>query len=140
MGLGYIIGPRIAGILCAGGVLAWLGLIPLISTLVPHEIIAAQLVKLGYMKSVLIPGGPGGWIPERRVKRGGAMLYRPGDHGFFNLGERADEQHGGRLAGVCRPGGDWVPVSVLSRHRVRCVERVAGGVGVRLRQAVERAE
>ena len=29
--------------------------------------------------------------------------------------------------GVCRPGGDWVPVSVLSGHRVRCVERVAGG-------------
>ena len=66
MGLGYIIGPRIAGILCAGGVLAWLGLIPLISTLVPHEIIAAQLVKLGYMKSVLIPGGPGGWIPATK--------------------------------------------------------------------------
>ena len=29
LGVGYIIGPRIAGVLVAGGVLAWLGLIPL---------------------------------------------------------------------------------------------------------------
>lgn len=31
LGVGYIIGPRIAGILVAGGVLSWLGLIPLIT-------------------------------------------------------------------------------------------------------------
>ncbi len=66
MGLGYIIGPKIAGILCAGGVLAWLGIIPLIATLVPHETIALQLVKLGYMKTILLPGGPGGWIPATK--------------------------------------------------------------------------
>jgi len=64
MGLGYIIGPRIAGILCAGGVLAWMGLIPLIATLVPHDTIALQLIKLGYMKNLLTPGGPGGWLPR----------------------------------------------------------------------------
>ena len=34
LGVGYIIGPRIAGVLVAGGVLAWLGLIPLLATLV----------------------------------------------------------------------------------------------------------
>jgi OPT family oligopeptide transporter len=63
LGVGYIIGPRIAGILVAGGVLAWLGLIPLIAVLTPPDRIAAQLVKLGYLASVGGPGGPGGWNP-----------------------------------------------------------------------------
>lgn len=63
MGVGYIIGPKIAGVLVAGGVLAWLGLIPLLATLVPGQVIALQLVKLGYLKDVLSPGGPGGWDP-----------------------------------------------------------------------------
>src|SRR4028118_2291516 len=35
MGVGYIIGPRIAGILVAGGVLSWLVLIPLLASLIP---------------------------------------------------------------------------------------------------------
>ncbi len=43
--------------------MAWLGLIPLLATLVPGETIALQLVKLGYLKDVLTPGGPGGWDP-----------------------------------------------------------------------------
>ncbi|MGC4000054.1 MAG: oligopeptide transporter, OPT family [Anaeromyxobacter sp.] len=47
MGVGYIIGPRIAGVLVAGGVLAWLGLIPLLSVLVPVDVIQAQLAKVG---------------------------------------------------------------------------------------------
>src|SRR6218665_3328285 len=34
MGVGYIIGSKIGGILVAGGVLSWMGLIPLFSTLV----------------------------------------------------------------------------------------------------------
>ena len=37
MGVGYIIGPKIAGVLVAGGVLAWLGLIPLLGFLVPGD-------------------------------------------------------------------------------------------------------
>ena len=63
LGVGYIIGPRIAGILVAGGVLAWVGLIPLIVVLTPADAIAAQLVKLGYLTSLATPGGPGGWDP-----------------------------------------------------------------------------
>ena len=66
-GVGYIIGPKIAGVLVAGGVLAWLGLIPLLATLVPAETIAYQLVKLGYLKDVYSPGGPGGWDPLNMV-------------------------------------------------------------------------
>ncbi|MCR4820161.1 MAG: OPT/YSL family transporter [Elusimicrobiales bacterium] len=63
MGVGYIIGPKIAGVLVAGGVLAWLGLIPLLASLVPPDVIAGQLVKLGELKDLALPGGPGGWDP-----------------------------------------------------------------------------
>ncbi|HET6329813.1 MAG TPA: OPT/YSL family transporter [Holophagaceae bacterium] len=62
MGVGYIIGPRIAGILVAGGVMAWLGLIPLLATLVPGDTIALQLTKLGYLKDMALPGAYG-WDP-----------------------------------------------------------------------------
>jgi len=64
LGVGYIIGPRIAGTLVAGGVLSWLVFNPLVATLIHDQtMIAAQLVKLGYLKDVLTAGGPGGWDP-----------------------------------------------------------------------------
>jgi len=63
LGVGYIIGPKIAGVLVAGGVLAWLGLIPLLASLVPPDTIATQLVKLGYLKDLATAGGPGTWDP-----------------------------------------------------------------------------
>ncbi len=63
MGVGYIIGPRIAGVLVAGGVLAWLGLIPLLASIVPPDTIALQQVKLGFLPDVLTAGGKGGWDP-----------------------------------------------------------------------------
>ena len=37
LGVGYVIGPRIAGTMVAGGVLAWLGLLPLLSILGQHH-------------------------------------------------------------------------------------------------------
>lgn len=58
LGVGYIIGPKIAGILVAGGVLSWLALIPLLASLVPPEVIAAQLLELGYVPTA---AGRGGW-------------------------------------------------------------------------------
>jgi OPT family oligopeptide transporter len=67
MGVGYIVGFRIAGILVAGGVLSWLGLIPLLASLVPMDTIASQLVKLGYLHSVTTAGGPGGWDPSTHM-------------------------------------------------------------------------
>ncbi|MBX9688983.1 MAG: OPT/YSL family transporter [Candidatus Obscuribacterales bacterium] len=63
LGVGYIVGPRIAGILVAGGVLSWLGLIPLLAAIVPMDTIAGQLVKLGYLQSLNVAGGTGGWDP-----------------------------------------------------------------------------
>lgn len=63
LGVGYIIGPRIAGVLVAGGVLSWLVLIPLLSSLVSADVVAAQLYKLGYLADLSKPGGAGGWDP-----------------------------------------------------------------------------
>jgi OPT family oligopeptide transporter len=63
MGVGYIIGPRIAGILVAGGVLSWFVIIPLLATLVDAGTIAAQLAKLGYLADINKPGGSSGWDP-----------------------------------------------------------------------------
>ena len=64
MGVGYIVGFKIAGTLVAGGVLAWLGLIPLLAGLVPMDTIAQQLVKLGYLQSLTSVGGTGNWDPN----------------------------------------------------------------------------
>lgn len=67
MGVGYIIGPKIAGVLVAGGVLAWLGLIPLLATLVPQETTALQLMKLGYLQDLNTAGGAGAWDPVTKT-------------------------------------------------------------------------
>lgn len=61
MGVGYIIGPRIAGVLVAGGVLSWLVFIPLLSYIVSPDRIAAQLHSLGYLSDLTKDGGKGGW-------------------------------------------------------------------------------
>lgn len=63
MGVGYIIGPRIAGVLVAGGVLSWLALIPLLASLLPADTIATQLVKIGYLANLQTAGGQGNWNP-----------------------------------------------------------------------------
>ncbi len=61
LGVGYIIGPKIAGVLVAGGVLSWFVFIPLLASLVPSDTIALQLVKLGYLLDITKDGGPGSW-------------------------------------------------------------------------------
>ncbi len=63
LGVGYIIGPKIGGVLVAGGVLSWLVFIPLLSSLVPADVIATQLIKLGYLTDITKAGGKGGWDP-----------------------------------------------------------------------------
>src|SRR5690606_15147868 len=64
LGVGYIIGPKIGGVLVAGSVLASFVLIPLLATLVPADAFAAQLVKLGVLAGVSTEGGKGGWNPD----------------------------------------------------------------------------
>ncbi|HTE26510.1 OPT family oligopeptide transporter [Flavitalea sp.] len=63
LGVGYIIGPKISGVLVAGGVLSWLVLIPLLATLVQPDAIAVQLASLGYLADITKPGGRGNWDP-----------------------------------------------------------------------------
>ncbi|MEO5975674.1 MAG: OPT/YSL family transporter [Chryseolinea sp.] len=64
LGVGYIIGPRISGVLVAGSILAWWALIPLLSTLVDSDTIALQLVKLGSLADINTKGGTGAWDPQ----------------------------------------------------------------------------
>jgi len=77
LGVGYIIGPRIAGVLVAGGVLSWLVLIPLLATMIPADTVATQLVKLGYLKSITTAGGQGNWDPQTHTfsNYAGAIYY-----------------------------------------------------------------
>ncbi len=67
MGVGYIIGPRIAGVLFAGSVLSWLVLQPLLASLIDPVKIAVQQVKLGYLADITKPGGYGGWDPVTKT-------------------------------------------------------------------------
>ncbi|MEZ0487224.1 OPT family oligopeptide transporter [Fibrella aquatica] len=77
LGVGYIIGFRISAVLVAGGFLAWLGLIPLLASVVPGETIALQLQKLGYLADLAVAGGPGGWNPETKTfSDNAAAIYR----------------------------------------------------------------
>ncbi len=65
MGVGYIIGPKIAGVLVAGGILSWFVFTPLLASLLNDHgsVIATQLVKLGYLHDLNTAGGPGAWNP-----------------------------------------------------------------------------
>ncbi len=63
LGVGYIIGPKIAGVLVAGSVLTWFVFNPLLATVVPADVVANQLIKLGYLIDINTAGGPGGWDP-----------------------------------------------------------------------------
>ncbi len=58
LGVGYIIGPRIGGIMVSGSVLSWLALIPLLSMLVPDEAVREQLVRLGKDPGMLAANPP----------------------------------------------------------------------------------
>ncbi|MEP6596500.1 MAG: OPT/YSL family transporter, partial [Ginsengibacter sp.] len=78
LGVGYIIGPKISGVLVAGGVLSWLVFNPLLATLIHDQsIIATQLIKLGYLKDLATAGGPGNWDPLTHTFHDSASaLYR----------------------------------------------------------------
>ena len=67
MGVGYIIGPKIGGILVAGSILSWLVLQPLLASLIDPVNIALQQVKLGFLKDIGTAGGYGGWNPVSRT-------------------------------------------------------------------------
>ncbi len=72
LGLGYIIGPRIAGELASGGVLSWLALIPLIAIFVPETRLVADLQRLGYSEGWKATHSHAQWIYFAYVRYVGA--------------------------------------------------------------------
>jgi putative OPT family oligopeptide transporter len=73
MGVGYVIGPRIAGVMFAGGVLSWLVLLPLLSILgryltVPFPPVPASGLRLDQMNAQQI------WSAYIRYTGAGAVL------------------------------------------------------------------
>lgn len=67
LGVGYIIGPRIAGVLVAGSVLSWLVMNPILASLADPVNIALQQVKLGFLTSINEKGGYGDWNPATQT-------------------------------------------------------------------------
>jgi putative OPT family oligopeptide transporter len=54
LGVGYILGPRIGGIMVSGGVIAWIVLIPLLTVLaIPDATVDAQLATLGFKQATI---------------------------------------------------------------------------------------
>ena len=79
MGVGYVIGPRIAGVMFAGGVLSWLVLLPLLSIMgnyltVPFPPVPASGLRIDQMS----PGQL--WSAYIRYTGAGAVLAVGPDH------------------------------------------------------------
>ena len=72
LGLGYIIGPKIAGELASGGVLSWLALIPLISIFVPEARLVQDLTNLGFSDAWRAGHSHAEWIYRAYVRYIGA--------------------------------------------------------------------
>jgi putative OPT family oligopeptide transporter len=72
LGVGYIIGPRIAGIMVSGSVLSWLVLIPLLSMFVPDATVHADLMKLGFTQDWINSNPPSAWFYRAYIRYIGA--------------------------------------------------------------------
>ena len=72
LGLGYIIGPRIASELFSGGLLAWMALIPLIAIFVPEPRVVADLHKLGFSDAWMANNNYANWIYRAYIRYIGA--------------------------------------------------------------------
>ena len=73
MGVGYVIGPRIAGVMFAGGVLSWLVLLPLLSIMgnymtVPFPPVPASGLRIDQMSAGQL------WSAYIRYTGAGAVL------------------------------------------------------------------
>jgi len=78
LGVGYIIGPRIAGVLVAGGVLSWLALIPLLSAYIPDATVFADLKKLGFSDGWIAGHSHAEWFYRAYVRYIGAGAVAAG--------------------------------------------------------------
>ena len=72
LGLGYIIGPRIASELFSGGLLAWMALIPLIAIFVPDSRVVSDLHNLGFSDAWMTNNSYANWIYRAYIRYIGA--------------------------------------------------------------------
>ncbi|MBI4603729.1 MAG: oligopeptide transporter, OPT family [Planctomycetes bacterium] len=72
LGVGYIIGPRIAGIMVSGSVLSWLALIPLLSMFVGDATVKADLARLGFTQVWIDTHTPAEWFYRAYIRYIGA--------------------------------------------------------------------
>ena len=72
LGLGYIIGPRIASELFSGGLLAWMALIPLIAIFVPETRVVNDLHNLGFTDAWMANNSYANWIYRAYIRYIGA--------------------------------------------------------------------
>jgi putative OPT family oligopeptide transporter len=72
LGLGYIIGPRIASELFSGGLLAWMALIPLIAIFVPESRVVTDLHNLGFSDAWMANNSYANWIYRAYIRYIGA--------------------------------------------------------------------
>ena len=86
LGVGYIIGPRIAAEMFSGGVLSWLVLIPLISLFVPEAQRITDLHALGFDDKWILAHG----IPEQIGDQSGVIVSKSEDRRVANAVERIE--------------------------------------------------
>ncbi|MGH9315817.1 MAG: OPT family oligopeptide transporter [Thermoanaerobaculia bacterium] len=72
LGLGYIIGPRIASELFSGGLLSWMALIPLIAIFLPESKVIADLNALGFGEGWRASHSYAEWIYRAYIRYIGA--------------------------------------------------------------------
>ncbi len=72
LGVGYIIGPRIAGIMVSGSVLSWLVMIPLLSLFLTEQKITQDLLGLGFSQAWIDGHTQAEWIYRAYVRLIGA--------------------------------------------------------------------
>ncbi len=72
LGVGYIIGPKIAGVMVSGSVLSWLALIPLLSMFIPDSTVQADLLKLGFTQDWINSHNHAEWFYRAYIRYIGA--------------------------------------------------------------------
>ncbi len=131
LGVGYIIGPRIAGVLFAGGVLAWFGFIPLLATLVPADTVAAQLNKLDLLNIM---------DPITNTIKGYRYGWNPETHQFGNLSEALYRAYVRQIGAGAVAGAGFITLFKTMPTIVSSFRESFGSVGKGERGAVARTD
>jgi putative OPT family oligopeptide transporter len=72
LGVGYIIGPKISGVMVSGSILAWVAMIPLLTLFVPEADVKAALLKLNFTEGWIASHSQADWYYQAYLKYIGA--------------------------------------------------------------------